>query len=58
MAEARAALGEYLGTHADNVVYVTNVTAAVNIVEFILRGPARRIQTPVLGSIVVIMQVG
>ncbi|HXF85192.1 MAG TPA: aminotransferase class V-fold PLP-dependent enzyme [Anaerolineales bacterium] len=32
MAEARAALGQYLGTHADNLVYTQNVTIAVNIV--------------------------
>ncbi len=32
MAEARAALGEYLGTHADNLVYTQNVTISMNIV--------------------------
>jgi isopenicillin-N epimerase len=32
MAEARAALGEYLGTHADNLVYTQNVTISTNIV--------------------------
>jgi isopenicillin-N epimerase len=32
MAEARAALGAYLGTHADNLVYTQNVTISVNIV--------------------------
>ncbi len=32
MAEARAGLGQYLGTQADNLVYVTNITVAVNIV--------------------------
>ncbi|HSQ40221.1 MAG TPA: aminotransferase class V-fold PLP-dependent enzyme, partial [Anaerolineales bacterium] len=32
MAEARAALGEYLGAHVDNLVYTQNVTISVNIV--------------------------
>jgi len=32
MAEARAALGSYLGTHADNLVYTQNVTISLNIV--------------------------
>ncbi|MEP0807568.1 MAG: aminotransferase class V-fold PLP-dependent enzyme [Chloroflexota bacterium] len=32
MAEARAALGAYLGTHTDNLVYTQNVTISVNIV--------------------------
>jgi isopenicillin-N epimerase len=32
MAEARSALGSYLGTQAERVVFVTNVTVAVNIV--------------------------
>ncbi len=32
MADARAALGAYLGTHADNLVYTQNVTVSVNIV--------------------------
>ena len=32
MAEARAALGNYLGTHADNLVYTQNVTVSLNIV--------------------------
>lgn len=32
MAGARAALGTYLGTHADNLVYVQNATIAMNIV--------------------------
>jgi isopenicillin-N epimerase len=32
MAEARTALGEYLGTHADNLVYTQNVTISINIV--------------------------
>jgi isopenicillin-N epimerase len=32
MAEARAALGKYLGTHADNLVYTQNVTISMNIV--------------------------
>ena len=32
MAESRAVLGEYLGTHADNLVYTQNVTVSMNIV--------------------------
>jgi len=32
MAESRTALGEYLGTHADNLVYTQNVTISMNIV--------------------------
>ncbi len=32
MAESRAALGGYLGTHADNLVYTQNVTISINIV--------------------------
>ena len=32
MAEARAALGIFLGTHADNLVYTQNVTISLNIV--------------------------
>ena len=32
MAEARAALGTYLGTQADNLVYTQNVTISMNIV--------------------------
>jgi len=32
MSESRAALGEYLGTHANNLVYTQNVTIALNIV--------------------------
>ena len=32
LAEARAELGKYLGTHADNLVYTQNVTIALNIV--------------------------
>ena len=32
MAESRAALGRYLGTQADNLVYVQNATIALNIV--------------------------
>src|SRR6185503_875107 len=32
MAEARAALGKYLGTHADNLIYTQNVTISLNIV--------------------------
>ncbi len=32
MAESRAVLGEYLGTHANNLVYTQNVTISMNIV--------------------------
>lgn len=32
LAESRATLGDYLGTHADNLVYTQNVTVALNIV--------------------------
>ena len=32
MAEARAALGKYLGTQADNLIYTQNVTISLNIV--------------------------
>src|SRR6478672_11903465 len=32
LADARAALATYLGTHADNLVYVPNATYGVNIV--------------------------
>ena len=32
MAEARAVLGKYLGTHADNLIYTQNVTISLNIV--------------------------
>lgn len=32
MADARAALGEYVGAHADNLVYAQNATIALNIV--------------------------
>jgi isopenicillin-N epimerase len=32
MAESREVLGEYLGTHADNLVYTQNVTISLNIV--------------------------
>jgi isopenicillin-N epimerase len=32
MSESRAALGQYLGTHADNLVYTQNVTISINIV--------------------------
>ncbi len=37
LAEARAALGAYLGTSADNVVYTPNVTWAINAVAHSLR---------------------
>lgn len=32
MSESRAALGSYLGTHADNLIYTQNVTISLNIV--------------------------
>jgi isopenicillin-N epimerase len=32
MAESRAALGKYLGTHADNLTYTQNVTVSLNVV--------------------------
>jgi isopenicillin-N epimerase len=32
LAESRAVLGEYLGTHADNLIYTQNVTVSLNIV--------------------------
>src|SRR5512147_1148025 len=32
MAESRAALAKYVGTHADHLVYCQNVTIALNIV--------------------------
>jgi isopenicillin-N epimerase len=32
LAESRAALGEYLGTHADNLIYTQNVTISLNTV--------------------------
>src|SRR5258706_11772365 len=32
LAESRAVLGKYLGTHADNLVYTQNVTVSLNIV--------------------------
>ena len=32
MSDARAALGKYLGTHADNLVYTQNITISLNIV--------------------------
>ena len=32
LANSRAVLGEYVGTHADNLVYTQNVTVALNIV--------------------------
>lgn len=32
MAHARAMLGEYVGTHADNLVYTQNATIALNII--------------------------
>jgi isopenicillin-N epimerase len=32
MAEARSALGNFLGTHGDNLVYTQNVTISINII--------------------------
>jgi len=32
LAESRKALGKYLGTHADNLIYTQNVTVSLNIV--------------------------
>jgi len=32
LAEARAGLGEFLGTHADNLIYTQNVTISLNII--------------------------
>ncbi len=32
LAESRTALGKYLGTHADNLVYTQNVTISLNII--------------------------
>jgi len=32
LADSRAALGEYLGTHADNLIYAQNATIALNII--------------------------
>jgi isopenicillin-N epimerase len=32
LADARAALGDYIGSHADNLVYTQNVTISLNIV--------------------------
>jgi len=32
MADSRAVLGKYLGTHADNLVYTPNATIALNII--------------------------
>ncbi len=32
MADSRAALGEYVGTHADNLIYAQNVTISLNII--------------------------
>src|SRR5690349_21536127 len=32
LAESRAELGKYLGTHADNLIYTQNVTISLNIV--------------------------
>ncbi|MFN8385461.1 MAG: hypothetical protein U0X92_03455 [Anaerolineales bacterium] len=32
MADSRAILGNYVGTHADNLIYAQNATIALNIV--------------------------
>lgn len=46
MAESRAALGDYLGTHADNLVYTQNVTISLNIVARSLElGPGDEVLT-------------
>lgn len=37
MAESRAALGKYLGAHADDLVYTQNVTVSLNIVAHSLK---------------------
>ena len=37
MSESRAALGDYLGAHADNLVYTQNVTISLNIVAHSLK---------------------
>ncbi|MDX1378449.1 MAG: aminotransferase class V-fold PLP-dependent enzyme, partial [Anaerolineales bacterium] len=46
MAESRAALGAYLGTHADNLIYTQNVTISLNIVAHSLElGPGDEVLT-------------
>ena len=46
MAESRAVLGEYIGTHADNLVYTQNVTISLNIVARSLElGPTDEVLT-------------
>ena len=46
MAESRTALGAYLGTHADNLVYTQNVTISLNIVARSLElGPGDEVLT-------------
>lgn len=46
MAGARAALGDYLGTHADNLVFTQNVTISLNIVARSLNlGPGDEVLT-------------
>jgi isopenicillin-N epimerase len=46
MANSRSALGDYLGTHADNLVYTQNVTISLNIVARSLRlGPDDEVLT-------------
>jgi isopenicillin-N epimerase len=46
MANSRSALGDYLGTHADNLIYTQNVTISLNIVARSLRlGPDDEVLT-------------
>src|SRR5689334_25027969 len=46
LAESRAALGVYLGTHADNLAYTQNVTVSLNIVARSLKlGPSDEVLT-------------
>jgi isopenicillin-N epimerase len=46
LADSRAALGSYLGTHADNLVYTSNVTVSLNIVAHSLElGPDDEVLT-------------
>jgi isopenicillin-N epimerase len=37
LAEARTALGDYVGTHGDNIAFVTNVTVGMNIIAHSLK---------------------
>jgi isopenicillin-N epimerase len=46
LAESRAALGAYLGTHTDNLAYTQNVTVSLNIVARSLKlGPSDEVLT-------------